>query len=144
MKLDPISYKDVKVDAGFWSSRLEANRKATIPHGFRMLREHGYEENFIRAGERLEGGFQGLVYQDSDVYKLLESAAATLAKHRDQELHKQFDHWVALIEKAQEEDGYLNTHFQLKAPDKKWKNLRDWHELYCAGHLIEAAVADYL
>jgi DUF1680 family protein len=144
MKLDPVSYKDVKVDDGFWSSRLEANRKATIPHGFRMLKEHGYEENFIRAGERLEGGFQGLVYQDSDVYKLLESAAATLAKSQDQELQKQFDHWVALIEKAQEEDGYLNTHFQLKAPDKKWKNLRDWHELYCAGHLIEAAVADYL
>ena len=144
MRLDQVCYKDVTIEDGFWSGRLKANREATLPHGFSMLREHGYEENFVRCSQRLEGGFQGLVYQDSDVYKLLESAAATLAIQTNDDLREEFDKWVTLIENAQESDGYLNTHFQLKMPDKKWHNLRDWHELYCAGHLIEAAVTDYL
>ncbi len=141
--LQPILWTDVAIQDDFWSKRCDTNRKATLLHGFKMLKEHGYEENFERAGERLSGGFQGLVYQDSDVYKLLQSVAASLAIHPDQELQKQFDKWVDLIEKAQEPDGYLNTCFQLKEPEKKWRNLRDWHELYCAGHLVEAGVTDF-
>lgn len=144
VSLQPVSWKNVSIRDDFWTPRLEANRNATIEHGFRMLSQHGYEENFIRAGQRLEGGFQGLVYQDSDVYKLLQSAAASLATHPDNALRERLDYWFGLIEAAQLEDGYINTHFQLIAPDKKWQNLRDWHELYCAGHLIEAGVTDYV
>ena len=143
-RLRPVPWTDVEITDQFWSPRQLTNRKTTIAHGFAMLKEHGYEENFLRAGQRLEGGFQGLVFQDSDVYKILESAAASLATHPDKEIQKQFDYWVGLLEKAQLEDGYLNTYFQLKEPTKKWANLRDLHELYCAGHLIEAGVADFV
>ena len=139
-----MPWTQVTIDDDFWMPRLETNRIKTILHGFDMLRAHGYEENFIRAGQRVEGGFEGLVYQDSDVYKILESAAASLATHPEPELQERFDYWVGLLENAQLDDGYLNTFFQLKEPDKKWANLRDWHELYCAGHLIEAAVVDFI
>jgi DUF1680 family protein len=142
--LQPVRWTEVVIDDTFWSKRQETNRNATLLHGFKMLKEHGYEENFVRAGKRLEGGFKGLVFQDSDVYKLLESVAYSLTTHPDAKVEREFDRWVDLIANAQMEDGYLNTHFQLKEPDKKWKNLRDWHELYCLGHLIEAGVADYI
>src|SRR5687768_11249514 len=121
MKLRPVSWRAVRIDDSYWSPRIETNRTATLEHGFRMLAEHGYEENFVRAGNRLKGGFQGLVYQDSDVYKLLQSTAASLSAHPDAALREKLDHWTALIEKAQLEDGYLNTHFQLKEPEKKWQ-----------------------
>jgi DUF1680 family protein len=144
VNLQPVPWKDVVVDDVFWKPRIETNRNVTLEHGFQMLEKHGYETNFIRAAQRKTGGFQGLVFQDSDVYKLLEAAALSLAVHPDSAIQKHFDHWVDLIEMAQLEDGYLNTYFQLNGIEMRWKNLRDQHELYCAGHLIEAAVADYL
>jgi len=141
--MKPVPWTRVLVNDDFWSPRIEANYRSTLPHGFAMLREHGYEENFIRAGQGLDGGFRGLVYQDSDVYKLLESAVASLAIYPDDALRKDIDSWISLIENAQLADGYVNTYFQLKSPDNRWKNLRDCHELYCAGHLIEAGVCHF-
>ncbi len=133
----PVPWTEVIIDDAFWSPRCETNRRRAVPHGFSMLRDKGYEENFKRASQRLEGGFQGLVYQDSDVYKLLQSAAAL----RD---FTEFDQWVELIEAAQMDDGYVDTFFQLTKPTERWSNLRDCHEMYCAGHLIEAGVTDFI
>lgn len=138
-----VPWTDVVVDA-FWSARRETNSSTTLPHGFAMLREKGYEENFVRASTRLQGGFQGRVYQDSDVYKLLQAVSASLATHPDAALQSEFDYWVELIEKAQLDNGYVNTYFQLNGIEERWSNLRDAHELYCAGHLIEAAVSDFV
>ncbi|GAE93643.1 glycosyl hydrolase [Gracilibacillus boraciitolerans JCM 21714] len=84
-----------------------------------------------------------MVFQDSDLYKWMETVAFSLQWDRDHEWEKIFDEVVSLIEDAQEEDGYLNTYFSVNHPDKKWTNLKDDHELYCAGHLMEAAVAYY-
>ena len=82
-----------------------------------------------------------VMYWDSDIGKWIEAAAYTLATHRDARLEATIDDIVARIEAAQEPDGYFNSYFQRRAPEAKWSNLRDWHELYCAGHLMEGAVA---
>ena len=87
--------------------------------------------------------FYGMVFQDSDVAKWLEAASFSLATHPDKELEKRTDELIELVGKAQEPDGYLDTYFTLKRPDQKFRNLHDAHELYCAGHMIEAGVAHY-
>jgi len=80
---------------------------------------------------------------DSDVYKVIEGAAYSLQHHLDGELEAYVDKLIDRIIAAQQPDGYLNTYFTVKEPDKRWLNLRMWHELYCAGHYFEAAVACY-
>ena len=83
------------------------------------------------------------MFWDSDVAKWIEAASFSLATHPDPQLDALLDEVIALIAQAQHADGYLNTWFTAVEPENRWKNLRDWHELYCAGHLIEAAVAHF-
>ena len=78
---------------------------------------------------------------DSDLYKALEAASYSLATHPDPALEKQLDDIIAMLAAAQQPDGYLNSYYTVKEPGKRWTNLRDCHELYCAGHMFEAAVA---
>ena len=99
--------------------------------------------NFQLAADGKTTGRKGYVFQDSDVYKVIEGAADTLSNHPDPELDKRLDEIIALIGKAQMPDGYINTYYQVTEPGQRFTNLRDNHELYCAGHLIEAAVAHY-
>ena len=84
-----------------------------------------------------------LIFGDSDPAKWIEAASYSLATHPDPELEAMVDQVADKIISAQQPDGYLNTHFIHIQPDMRWKNLRDWHEMYCAGHLIEGAVAHY-
>ncbi len=105
-------------------------------------------ENFRLAAQKLSEGnchedFYGMVFQDSDVAKWLEAASYSLLNHPDGELEGRMDELVDLIEKAQHKDGYLNTYFTVKEPERRWTNLQEAHELYCAGHMMEAAVAYY-
>jgi len=100
-------------------------------------------ENFRIAAKRSQGDHYGWVFQDSDVYKWLEAVAYSLEYEWDEDLKKTADDVVDLISEAQEEDGYLNTYFTIKAPERKYKRLGESHELYCAGHFIEASVAYY-
>lgn len=124
-----------------------------IPYQYSVLwdKAEGVEkshvaQNFINAGRALRGedagdGFYGMVFQDSDAYKWLEAAAYSLALHRDAALERQADELISLIAAAQDEDGYLNTYFTINDREKRWTNLLEGHELYCSGHLIEAACA---
>ncbi|HRX07660.1 MAG TPA: glycoside hydrolase family 127 protein [Candidatus Limiplasma sp.] len=103
-------------------------------------------ENFRLAGEMNETGicsgtFYGMVFQDSDVAKWLEAAAYSLFQKPDERLLARVREVIALIGRAQQKDGYLNTYFTVKEPNGRFSNLREAHELYCAGHMIEAAVA---
>jgi hypothetical protein len=82
-----------------------------------------------------------MAFQDSDLYKWLESVAYSLEAFPDAALEKLADGAIELIGAAQRPDGYVNTYYTIKEPDRRFKNLREGHELYCAGHLIEAAVA---
>ena len=104
--------------------------------------------NFINAAKALRGedvgdGFYGMVFQDSDAYKWLEAAAYAIADKPDKELEQQADELIGIIADAQDKDGYLNTYFTVKDKEKRWTDLLEGHELYCSGHLIEAACAYY-
>ncbi|GIV10057.1 MAG: hypothetical protein KatS3mg019_2148 [Fimbriimonadales bacterium] len=142
-RLRAISFAQVEIDDGFWSRRQQTNRSATLPHLFEELERAGNIPNLRLAADGKREGYQGPVYMDSDLYKALEAAAYVLKQHPDDPIRGKVDEVIGLLERAQQPDGYLNSYFQVVAPDKRWSNLRDWHELYCAGHLIEAAVAHY-
>lgn len=142
-RLEPIPFTEVKVTDRFWAPRLEANRKVSIPHVIDQLYKTPRMENLIRAGKGERGDYKGLVFDDSDVYKVLESAAYALDEKPDPVLEKRVDEIIAILAKAQMPDGYLNSYYQLMAPDRRFTNLADNHEMYCAGHLFEAAVAHY-
>jgi DUF1680 family protein len=114
-----------------------------LPHLFAELERAGNIPNLRLAADGKREGYQGPVYMDSDLYKALEAAAYVLQQHPDDPIRATVDEVIGVLERAQQPDGYLNSYFQVVAPDKRWSNLRDWHELYCAGHLIEAAVAHY-
>ncbi len=141
--LDPVSFERVVIADKFWSPRLATLRKKTLPHQFEMLEKHHYERNFNLAISGATEGFHGFVFHDSDVYKVLEAASLSLATVREPDVEAEIDKWIEVIGRAQMSDGYVNTHFQIGKIDQRWKNLRDQHELYCAGHLIEAAVAHF-
>lgn len=138
----------VTIRDGFWSPRQKLMTDVTIPYMEKILRDEvpGAEKshaisNFRMAAGEETGTFYGMVFQDSDVAKWLEAAAYSLALKDDPALSKSVDEVVALIGRAQQADGYLNTFFTVKEPENRWKNLLECHELYCAGHMIEAAVA---
>jgi hypothetical protein len=142
-RLRPISFAQVAIDDAFWTPRQQTNRTATLPHLFAELERAGNIPNLRLAADGKREGYQGPVYMDSDLYKALEAAAYVLQQHPDDTIRATVDEVIGVLERAQQPDGYLNSYFQVVAPDKRWSNLRDWHELYCAGHLIEAAVAHY-
>ena len=122
--------------------RVEANRAATIP----ACLKHFEKEHCIDALKlkwRKGDKWFPHIFWDSDVAKVAEGMARELARKPDPALAKQLDRLARLIVSAQRPDGYLNTHFTLVEPEKRWTNLHDWHELYCAGHLMEAAVAHF-
>lgn len=134
----------------FWGRYIRLVQETVIPYQYEALHDRvaGAEPshaiaNFEIAAGRRQGKFGGMVFQDSDVAKWLEATAYSLSIRRDPELERQADEVIDLVGEAQQADGYLNTYFTVKEPGKRWTNLQDCHELYCAGHFIEAAVAYY-
>lgn len=142
-KLSAVPFTAVKFTDNFWAPRLETNRTRSLPHNFKWCEETGRLANFAKAAGRMEGKFEGIYFNDSDVYKVLEGASYSLSQHPDPALEKKGDEVIAMIAAAQQPDGYLNTFYTLVEPDQKWTNLPVRHELYCAGHLMEAAVAHH-
>ncbi len=142
--LQAVPFTQVHIQDRFWSLRQEINRRSSVPHSLDELIKTGDLENFKLAGEGAKEGRKGFVFQDSDAYKVIEGAADTLATHPDPELDRKLDEIIAVIAKAQMQDGYLDTYYQMVEPGHRFTNLRDNHELYCAGHLIEAGVAHFI
>lgn len=141
--LRPVPFTDVKLADDFWAPRIHTNRTVTIPHNFKMCEETGRIANFDRAAGKMPGKFEGLYFNDSDVYKVMEAASYSLATHPDRKLDVYMDELIGKLAAAQRPDGYLNSFFTLTNLNDRWTNLKDKHELYCAGHLIEAAVAHH-
>ena len=141
----PVPLADVVISDGFWATRLETNRRVTIPYIFRQCERTGRLDNFAGAGGLANGGFEGLFFNDSDVYKIIEAAAYSLRTCPDPNLEAYVDGVIDKIAAAQWRDGYLYTYYSLPArqPEKRWTNFKEMHELYCAGHLFEAAAAYY-
>ncbi len=142
-RLRPVLLTAVTLSDPFWAPRLRLTREIVLPTQYRLLEETGRLDNFRRAAGRKDLPFQGRCYNDSDVYKWLEGAAWSLATAPDPGLAAMADAVIDAISAAQQPDGYLNTYFARERADERWTNLRDMHELYCAGHLIQAAVAHY-
>ncbi|MBI3820477.1 MAG: glycoside hydrolase family 127 protein [Planctomycetes bacterium] len=142
-QLEEIPFTEVKINDAFWAPRREINRTVTIPHSLEMLKRVGAIDNFDLAAAGKREGYHGPVYHDSDLMKALEAASYSLADHPDPELERTLDAIIGTMAAAQRKDGYLNSWYLVNAPDKIFTNLRDHHELYCAGHMIEAAVAHF-
>lgn len=141
-KLSEVPFTNVKVQDKFWGGRMKTHRDVTIDACIRECEETGRISNFAKAAGIKEGKFEGIYFNDSDVYKVLEGIAYSLANCRDAKLEKKTDEIIDLIAAAQQGNGYLDTYFILTAPDKKWTDMEK-HEDYCAGHLIEAGIAYY-
>jgi DUF1680 family protein len=147
--LAPLPHTQVTIDDAFWSERQRVNRERTIAHIYEQCRKTGridalrgvYDPELVRRG--VLGGNIPILFWDSDLAKWIEAASYSLATHPDAELDALLDQVIAVLARAQQPDGYLNSWFTFVEPQKRWSNLRDWHELYDAGHLIEAAVAHF-
>ncbi len=133
----------VRLTDGFWEHWQDKVRSVTLQHGYDMLEQAGNFFNLRLAAGLIEGEYKGFLYLDSDLYKWLEATAYALHVHPDPALQQQVDGVIDLIAAAQQEDGYLNTYYQVVHPGERWTDLDFGHELYCAGHLFQAAVAHY-
>lgn len=138
----PVDFTDVSINDGFWSAQLKKHKEAVLPACIAQIEDStGRMQNFINASAR-EGQHSGIFFDDSDVYKALEGIAYSLAVNPDPVLEAKADEWIGHIAGAQLEDGYINTYYTLTGLDRRWTDM-DRHEMYCAGHLIEAGVAYY-
>jgi uncharacterized protein len=140
--LRPLPLDAVKLADDFWEPRRCINREVTLPSQYRHLEETGRLDNFRRASGKIGGDYQGIYFNDSDVYKWLEAAAWTLAEGSDPDLERMVDVAITEVEDAQRPDGYLNTYFTFERATQRWTDF-DLHEMYCAGHLFQAAVAHF-
>jgi DUF1680 family protein len=147
--LRPISAADATVTGGFWADRAAINRERTIPAGFRQLTDVGTLHNFRLAASAAREGYRALgimfdkpfPFLDSDVYKWLEGAGWEMGRSPDPAIAAMADEAIGLVQAAQRPDGYLNTFVQVLAPGTEYRDLQWGHELYCIGHLVQAAIA---
>jgi DUF1680 family protein len=142
-RLMPVPFTTVTFEDTFWAPRIEINRTVTLPAIYQHLEATGRISAFDLEFQRPVPSPMPLVFGDSDPAKWLEAASYALTTHPDPDLAARVDYLADKIIQAQQPDGYLNTHFIVAQPEMRWSNLRDWHEMYCAGHLIEGAVAHY-
>jgi DUF1680 family protein len=159
----PIPFTSVSINDEFWGPRIKTNREVTIPDTFKKSEETGRIKNFAVAGGLEKGEFEGIFYNDSDVFKIIEGASYSLNVNPDPKLKKYVDSVIFKIAAAQEEDGYLYTNrtidpssvhkdgipgedlsYQMLTGKERWSYLIHNHELYNVGHMYEAAVANYL
>ncbi len=146
--INNIHLKNIKIIDKFWSKYQELIHNTVLPYQYNVINDNIKDiepshaiRNFRIAAGLEKGEFYGFVFQDTDVAKWLETLSYSLINHPDPDLEKLADEVIDIIKIAQQEDGYLNTYFTIKEPGKRWTNLREAHELYSAGHFIEAAVA---
>ncbi|WP_164515503.1 beta-L-arabinofuranosidase domain-containing protein [Microbacterium sp. 10M-3C3] len=130
-----------RVDGGAVAQWRRRNSLQSIPHGIEWMQRGHYLANLERAAARRTGGFQGMHWMDSDLYKLLEAIAWDRGGTDDAD--RFLDETVDLLERAQEPDGYLNSYYQVEAPAERWSDFPFGHEMYLGGHLIQAGVADH-
>ncbi|MCC3375331.1 glycoside hydrolase family 127 protein [Cohnella sp. REN36] len=149
-KAKPVPMTQVRIADAFWDDYIRLVKDVVVPYQWEAINDRvpgaepsGAVRNFKIAAGLAQGDFYGFVFQDSDVAKWLEAVGYLLAKERDPDLEAVADGMIEIIAQAQQPDGYLNTYFTIKEPGRRWTNLMDCHELYCAGHMIEAAVSYY-
>jgi DUF1680 family protein len=147
-RFTPVRFTNVRIDGPFWKERLDTVLARTIPSQHKRLGEYGILDSLKLPQPvpplRIPVGSHGMstqVFWDSDVGKWIEAASYALSHRRDATIEAQIDAIVEDLAKAQLPDGYLNCWYLGREPEKRWTNLRDRHELYCAGHMLEGAIA---
>ena len=142
--LSPLPLASVELsDAGWWGKWQRLNRETTIPYGMTALETAGNIDNFRRVQGLTEASYRGFVFNDSDLYKTLEAIAWSLASERDDTFQDYLDTCAAMLAAVQTRDGYVNTYVQGEPGRVAFADLAESHELYCAGHLFQAAVAEH-
>ncbi|MDR1712226.1 MAG: glycoside hydrolase family 127 protein [Propionibacteriaceae bacterium] len=140
--LQPLGIHDIQITDGYWAERQRLNRAVSIPHAIAWEEKLGWIGNFALAAAGVgQSERTGREFSDSDVYKLLEAMAWEAGRTGDAALEEQLSRTVAVISAAQSSDGYLNTHFGQAGQPGRYTDLEWGHELYCYGHLFQAAVA---
>lgn len=138
--IEQVDFSNVRITDGFWGSRLQNHATTTLAVCIDQIENQtGRIRNFENAAKG-EGEHSGIYFDDSDVYKALEGIAYSLINNPDPVLEAKADEWIDKMAAAQESDGYINTYYSLTGLENRWKNMH-MHEMYCAGHMIEAAVA---
>ncbi|MEV6305728.1 beta-L-arabinofuranosidase domain-containing protein [Actinoplanes sp. NPDC051861] len=136
-RLRPVGPDRVRITGGFWAELQERNRDAILPHIAEWLDRTGWLANFANGpAER-----RGREFSDSEIYKFLEALAWELGREENPKLQEIYDKSVKAVAAAQKTDGYLSTRFGREGQEPRWSDLEWGHELYCIGHLIQAAVA---
>lgn len=143
VKLHSVPVRAVKIEDGFWAARMRINVERSIPSMLEELEQHGVVDNFLRLTGKSQAPRKGPLYTDSDIYKWIEAAAFVLQSGDRPELRKTIDRLTDDILAAQELSGYLNTYYQNERRDKRFTEMYRSHELYCLGHLLQAAIAYY-
>ena len=138
--MDPVSFDRVRIERGFWADRIHTIRERTAWACIDECERTHRVDNFRRAGGTQEGGFEGIYFNDSDVYKVLEGVAYVLMQGGAPELERKADEIIDAICSAQQPDGYLYTYFILNTPENRWTDM-NLHEAYCLGHMLEGAIA---
>ena len=140
--VQPVIFSEVAIEDAFWSPMLDKVKDVTIGVCIDQIQNQtGRIRNFENAA-RGEGEHSGIFFDDSDVYKALEGMAYSLKNNPDPELEAKCDEWIDKIASAQQDDGYINTFYTLTGLDNRWTDM-DKHEMYCTGHMLEAAIAYY-
>lgn len=144
-RLRPLGLSEAAITGGFWAERQRVNGEATLAHIESRLESEGWLPNFdLAAAGALPDGRRGREFSDSEVYKYLEALAWEIGRTdapANAALERRFRRVVGRVAAAQEDDGYLNTMFGRAGQGERWSDLEWGHELYCLGHLFQAAVA---
>ena len=138
----PLALQDVDVVDSFWSAKQNLTRETTIPAQERIMRSKGYFQALTLTWRKGDW-YTPHVFWESDLAKWIEAGSYTLATHPTAEMTDAISAAIDLLDTAQQPDGYLNPYFTVVAPEKRFTDHEDAHELYCAGHLIEAGVAHF-
>jgi DUF1680 family protein len=142
LALRPLGIDHVELTGGFWGRWQERNREVTTPHALSWLERDGSVDNLRRVGRGETEPHQGMWFSDSDVHKVLEALSWDLGRTPSAGISGAVADLTAVLRAAQQDDGYLNSFVQA-GHDVRWDNLVMSHELYCLGHLIQAAVAHH-
>lgn len=139
----PVNFAAIQIEDDFWAPRLAIHADATLNACITQCRDETSRiRNFKRAAGLENGKHEGIFFDDSDVYKAMEGMACSLVNNPNSRIESILDEWIDIIAAAQQSDGYLNTYFTLNEPENRWSDMEK-HEMYCGGHMIEAAIAFY-
>lgn len=148
--LKTIRLNNIRITDSLFGSYSKLVTEKIIPYQWEILNDRVEDaiptyciDNFKIAAGEMNGIRKGAVFEDTDLYKWIEAVAYCIENGSGAKFEETADNVIGLIGRAQQKDGYLNTYYMVMAPEERWKNLVEGHELYTAGHLIEAAVAYY-